>query len=104
LANLIEARCDVLMSVLMIVLLASCATQKKPSSINERAINYSPGCGLAQAGTNEFKPVQITIQNQVRKYHLRVPANYESERAYSLIFLYHGYGGNGLSGGLGIEH
>lgn len=103
-ANLIEARCDVLMSVLMMALLASCATQKTPSSINDRAINYSPGCGLAQVGTNEFKPVQITIQEQARKYHLRVPANYDRERAYPLIFLYHGFGGNGLSGGLGIEH
>jgi len=89
---------------LVAVLLASCATKKTPSSINEREINYSPGCGLAQVGTNEFTPVQISIQNQARKYHLRVPANYNSERAYPLIFLYHGYGGNGLIGGLGIEH
>lgn len=103
-ANLIEARCGFLMSVLMTALLASCATQKTPNIVIERAINYSPGCGLAQVGTNQFTPVEITIQNQARKYHLRVPANYDPERAYPLIFLYHGYGGNGLSGGLGIEY
>ncbi len=98
--KLFLARCGFLIALF----LASCATQKTPSNVNERAINYSSGCGLAQVGTNEFTPVEITIQGQARKYHLRVPANYNPERAYPLIFLYHGYGGNGLSGGLGIDH
>ncbi len=49
-------------------------------------------------------PLQLSIQDQIRTYHLRVPANYNPERAYPLIFLFHGYGGNGLSGGLGIDH
>lgn len=98
--KLVLARCGFLVAVL----LATCATQKAQGGEVKRAINYTTGCGLAHVGTNEFRPVQITIQDQIRKYHLRVPVNYNPERAYPLIFIYHGYGGNGLSGGLGIEH
>jgi poly(3-hydroxybutyrate) depolymerase len=85
--------------------LSSCATQNVYKNITSNYVstNYSAGCDIAQTGANKFMPVQIAIQDQARTYHLRVPANYNPEHAYPLIFLYHGYGGNGLSGGLNIE-
>jgi polyhydroxybutyrate depolymerase len=90
---------------LLILLLGSCASHSAPEISSANPANaYSAGCGIKQIGSNDFKPMQLTIQNQTRTYHLRVPAGYNPDRAYPLIFLFHGYGGNGLSGGLGIEH
>lgn len=43
-------------------------------------------------------------QFQDRTYHLLVPSNYDPNRAYPIIFRWHGAGGNGLRGGLGIEY
>lgn len=87
---------------LVVLLLGSCA-HHSPKIIAANTSAYSVGCGIKHIGTHQFDPVQLTIQNQTRTYHLRVPDNYNPERAYPLIFLFHGYGGNGLSGGLGIE-
>ncbi|HOY69777.1 MAG TPA: hypothetical protein PL131_00745 [Methylotenera sp.] len=90
---------------LLVLLLGSCATHNAPEIISANSANvHSAGCGIKHIGTNKFKATQLTIQDQTRNYHLHVPAGYNPERAYPLIFLFHGYGGNGLSGGLGIEH
>jgi polyhydroxybutyrate depolymerase len=91
---------------LMLILLCSCAASSSPmsdESINAPASYRSAGCGTIQKGTGNFKPMQIHVLNQNRKYHLRVPSSYDSNRAYPLIFRWHGAGGNALSGGLGIE-
>ncbi len=90
---------------LIVLLLGSCATHNAPDIVSANPENaFSAGCGIKHIGSNNFKPMQSTVQNQTRTYHLRVPAGYNPDRAYPLIFLFHGYGGNGLSGGLGIEN
>jgi polyhydroxybutyrate depolymerase len=38
-----------------------------------------------------------------RTYHVRVPVSYRADRAYPLVFRWHGRGGTGLSEGLAIE-
>ncbi len=63
----------------------------------------SAGCGFTQVGTGNFVTHKINIRSQDRTYHLRVPRNYDSNRAYPSIFRWHGAGGNGLNGGLSIE-
>jgi poly(3-hydroxybutyrate) depolymerase len=64
----------------------------------------SAGCGITQVGTGKFMQMKIRVLDQDRKYHLLVPTNYDPNRAYPLIFRWHGAGGNGLRGGLGIEY
>ena len=39
-----------------------------------------------------------------RTYHLRLPSAYDPARPYPVIFRFHGFGGDGLSGGLDIEY
>lgn len=65
--------------------------------------NRSAGCGLYLTGTGKFTPEEIRVFNRNRTYQLRIPANYNPDRAYPLIFRWHGAGGNGLSGGMDIE-
>jgi polyhydroxybutyrate depolymerase len=47
--------------------------------------------------------MKIRILEQDRIYRLRVPNTYDSNRAYPIVFRWHGAGGSGESGGLGIE-
>ena len=63
----------------------------------------STGCGEAAAGTNQFERDTISSDGQEREYYLRIPKNYDPQRAYPLVFRFHGSGGNGISGGLDIE-
>lgn len=91
---------------LMLIILCGC-TASKPPNMNE--IIYAPvhvrsaGCGIIQAGNGNFMTMEIRVLDQVRTYHLFVPIWYDPNRAYPLIFTWHGSGGNGLSGGLDIE-
>lgn len=45
----------------------------------------------------------MRVGDQDRTYHVRLPDAYDPTRAYALVFRWHGAGGDGLSGGLGIE-
>jgi polyhydroxybutyrate depolymerase len=63
----------------------------------------SMGCGIVHKGTGNFTLMTIRAHDQDRTFHLRLPATYDANRAYPIIFLWHGSGGDGLSGGLGIE-
>jgi poly(3-hydroxybutyrate) depolymerase len=63
----------------------------------------SQGCGRAAANAGVFIRQELRIADHTRSYHLRLPSDYEPERAYPMIFRFHGHGGNGLSGGLEIE-
>jgi poly(3-hydroxybutyrate) depolymerase len=45
----------------------------------------------------------MRVRDRERSYHLRAPDAYDPQRAYPLVFRWHGRGGDGLSGGLGIE-
>jgi polyhydroxybutyrate depolymerase len=95
---------------LILMLLCSCSAASPPkpsesSNIPNNALNNrSAGCGIAQKGTDSFVTSKINVQNQDRTYHLRIPSSYDPNRAYPIIFRWHGAGGNGLSGGLGIEY
>jgi polyhydroxybutyrate depolymerase len=64
----------------------------------------SAGCGKAKTGTGDFERRSVRAGNRDRTYHVRVPTSYQASRAYPLIFRWHGSGGDGLSGGLGIEY
>jgi polyhydroxybutyrate depolymerase len=78
---------------------SSAAYAGEPGNVRGR----SAGCGIVQTGNGEFVRMEIHVLGRNRTYHLRVPGNYDGNRAYPLIFRWHGSGGNGLSGGLGIE-
>jgi poly(3-hydroxybutyrate) depolymerase len=43
------------------------------------------------------------VRGVEREYFLWVPASYDAQRAYPIVFRWHGSGGNGTSGGLPIE-
>lgn len=89
---------------LIISLLCSCSASN-PHGPNEASNSLpSAGCGIEQVGTGKFKPMTISVLNQDRKYYLRLPRGYDPDHPYPLIFRWHGSGGDGLSGGLNIEH
>jgi len=90
----------------LLIFLCGCTAFKPP---NMTEISYTPvhvrsaGCGTVQAGNRNFMTMEIRVLDQVRTYHIFVPIWYDPDRAYPLIFTWHGSGGNGLSGGLDIE-
>ncbi len=53
----------------------------------------SAGCGKAGAPMSGY--VEPTVDGQARKYYLSFPANYDSNKAYTLVFAFHGYGDTG---------
>jgi polyhydroxybutyrate depolymerase len=63
----------------------------------------SAGCGEARTGTGTFVRHVNRVLDRQRVYYVRAPAKYDPNHAYPLIFRWHGSGGDGLSGGLGIE-
>lgn len=63
----------------------------------------STGCGIPQLVTGDFVTHKMSILSENRTYHLRVPRNYDRNRAYPVIFRWHGAPGNGLSEGMNIE-
>lgn len=96
-----------LISTLIFALLCNCTVSyaANVSALNNISVpSRSSGCGIMKAGTNDFITLKIRVHDQDRIFHLRVPGTYDQNRAYPLIFLWHGWGGNGLSGGLGIEY
>lgn len=96
-----------LMIAFMIILLYGCATPKTDyMAISNRSLvhNHSRGCGVFNTGSGDFTLLKVHVLDQNRSYHLRIPSTYDPNRAYPLIFRWHGWGGDGLSGGLGIEY
>lgn len=63
----------------------------------------SDGCGQASPASGEFEQRELEVERETRIFHLLVPDSYDPDRAYPLVFRFHGSGGDGLSGGLGIE-
>ncbi len=91
---------------LMLILVCMCAACNPPESVasNKPLTSHRyTGCGTAQIGTGNFMPMKMRVLDHDRTYHLRIPSKYDPNRAYPLIFRWHGSGGNGLSGGLDIE-
>jgi poly(3-hydroxybutyrate) depolymerase len=68
-----------------------------------QARGRSAGCGTATTGTGHFERIAVRVRDRDRTYHLRIPGSYDPDRAYPLVFRWHGRGGDGLSGGLDIE-
>ena len=64
----------------------------------------SAGCGRAASGNDAFDNRSKSVNGTNRTYHVRVPASYDKDRAYPVVFRWHGTGGNGLSGGLDIQY
>jgi polyhydroxybutyrate depolymerase len=95
-----------LMHVITLILLCmfTACSPSEPIALNKPVINHQyTGCGITQKGTGNFVPMKIRVLDQDRTYQLRIPRSYDSNRAYPLIFRWHGAGGNGSTGGLGIE-
>jgi poly(3-hydroxybutyrate) depolymerase len=63
----------------------------------------SEGCGKTESGSGEFERRSAQVGGRERSYHVWVPSSYQASRAYPLVFRWHGSGGDGLSGGMGIE-
>ena len=64
----------------------------------------SPGCGKAAVGTSTYVRRTLMVQGTQREYFLYLPSTYDLNRAYPLVFRWHGSTGNGTSGGLAIEN
>lgn len=64
----------------------------------------SDGCGKAKTGSGDFERRTLRAGSRDRTYYVRVSDSYQASRAYALVFRWHGTGGDGLSGGLGIEY
>lgn len=78
---------------------ATAAADAQTATANGR----SAGCGKAATGDNKFDTRALPVDGMSRTYHVRVPETYDRNRAYPLVFRWHGSGGTGTSGGLGIE-
>lgn len=76
---------------------------KGPNPGNGTQEERSKGCGVKSSGSGKFVTRTIEVGGMERTYHVRVPANYDPNRAYDLVTRWHGSGGDGLSGGLDIE-
>jgi poly(3-hydroxybutyrate) depolymerase len=68
-----------------------------PARASALCSNKAPATGGA------FSSRTLRVAELERTYHLRLPDGYRPTRAYPVIFRFHGRGGDGLSGGLGIE-
>jgi len=67
------------------------------------ADRLSRGCGMAATGTGSFETMTVKMGDRDRTYHLWLPKTYDPRIGYPVVFRWHGRGGDGLSGGLGIE-
>lgn len=96
-----------LISAFAILLLCACnapISDNKNQLANLPAPNRSAGCGINKIGSGSFVDLNLRIGTQNRIYHMLVPNTYDPNHVYPIIFRWHGSGGNGLSGGLGIEY
>jgi polyhydroxybutyrate depolymerase len=86
-------------------LLSCAAPAREPARAPDPAdqARHSAGCGVEARGSGDFVTHTLHAGGVARTYHLLVPESYTPGRAHALIFRWHGSGGDGLSGGLGIE-
>jgi len=73
------------------------------ASAAKPTLGRSTGCGKSATGSGDFARTTIHVPGRDRTYFLRLPRTYDPDRAYPLVFRWHGSGGDGLSGGMGIE-
>ncbi len=55
----------------------------------------SSGCGKSASETGVFPDEAVDVAGEARSYVLSVPAEYDAEKPYPLVFGWHGLGGNG---------
>lgn len=96
-------------NTLLLIIVCVCTLSSHANTIGNEADgalenNRSAGCGITQMGSGKFMQMKTHVLDQDRTYHLLIPTTYDPNRAYPLIFRWHGAGGNGLRGGLGIEY
>jgi polyhydroxybutyrate depolymerase len=90
--------------VIAAFLLTACGgSVQAPPEPSRRGSSGSTGCGAPATGTSTFVTRSTRVGELDRTYHLYVPLSYQAQRAYPLVFRWHGSTGDGLSGGLGIE-
>jgi polyhydroxybutyrate depolymerase len=53
------------------------------------------GCGAAPATTGFTNGLTVSVGGQARSYALYVPTNYDPNKAYPVVFAFHGDGGTG---------
>jgi polyhydroxybutyrate depolymerase len=63
----------------------------------------SEGCGKSATGAGVYVRGKFTIAGKSRDSFVRLPSDYDSNRAYPLLFQFHGSGGVAPGNGLGIE-
>ena len=57
-------------------------------------LTRSAGCGLIASSGRGYR--QITSSGKTRQYYLSVPANYDPDKAYNLVFGMHGLNNDGI--------
>lgn len=75
-----------------------CGKAEEP---RRHAHGRSQGCGKPGAAGRHDETRRVDATE--RTFHVWVPEAYDPQRAYPLIFKWHGTGGDGLSGGLDIQ-
>ena len=72
------------------------------SSRSARDSDRPAGCAARLgAATEGFASRTLDVLGTPRTYHLHVPRAYDTEsRVYPVVFVWHGHGGDGVSGGL----
>ena len=64
----------------------------------------SPGCGLpATDAPAMFVRHMLDVAGTSREYYVRLPPMYDVNRAYPVIFVFHGAGGTGMSNNVPIQ-
>jgi polyhydroxybutyrate depolymerase len=64
----------------------------------------SPGCGMPASDTPAmFVRHMLDVAGTSREYYVRLPPMYDPNRAYPLIFVFHGAGGTGMSNNVPIQ-
>jgi poly(3-hydroxybutyrate) depolymerase len=84
-------------------LVVSCGCKVSEPATPATPPRPSAGCGGAAQAGGSFVREQLAVRDRTRSYHVRLPDGYRSARPYPLVFRFHGYSGDGLSGGLAIE-
>lgn len=65
--------------------------------------NGSTGCGKVADVQGFADGKEVTAQSRTRKYAITLPEGYDTSKAYPLVYVFHGDGGNGAGMRQGIK-
>lgn len=74
---------------------SSGASSSGASSSGDPPIDPTPGCGVPQPKVGFLGSQTITVAGVTRTYELTLPKTYDGKRAYPLVLVFHGDGGDG---------